>query len=102
MSWRLCQRTLVARLVAILAAILVATCPAPTMAVGTQAPARRPSTAAPAQSSQPSAQLEFDKAVKLGDQAREAGKFTEAIEQYGKALQLRPKWEDGWWYLGAI
>jgi tetratricopeptide (TPR) repeat protein len=31
-----------------------------------------------------------------------AGRLDEAVESYTKALQLNPKWPDGWWYLGAI
>jgi len=45
---------------------------------------------------------EFEQAVKLGDQARSAGRLDEAVESYTKALHVRPKWPDGWWYLGAI
>ena len=45
---------------------------------------------------------EFEQAVKLGDEARSAGRLDEAIEPYTKALRLRPKWPEGWWYLGAI
>lgn len=45
---------------------------------------------------------EFDKAVKLGDEARTGGRLDEAVELYTNALRIRPKWPDGWWYLGAI
>jgi tetratricopeptide (TPR) repeat protein len=45
---------------------------------------------------------EFDEAVKLADEARLAGRLDEAIRLYGKALRIRPKWPDGWWYIGAI
>lgn len=44
----------------------------------------------------------FDNAVKLGDEARTAGRLDEAIESYNNALRIRPEWPDGWWYLGAI
>jgi tetratricopeptide (TPR) repeat protein len=44
----------------------------------------------------------FDKAVKLGDEARLAERLDEAIESYTNALRIRPQWPDGWWYLGAI
>ena len=56
------------------------------------------------QAQQPAARADaaFDAAVKLGDEAREAGRLDEAIGHYGKALNLRPKWIDGWWYVGAI
>ncbi|HJP94918.1 MAG TPA: tetratricopeptide repeat protein [Pyrinomonadaceae bacterium] len=40
--------------------------------------------------------------MKLADEARLAERFEEAVSLYGKALNLRPKWPDGWWYVGAI
>jgi len=44
----------------------------------------------------------FDNLVKVADEARIAGRLDEAIEAYTKAVQNRPKWPDGWWYLGAL
>ncbi|PWT88949.1 MAG: hypothetical protein C5B55_12225 [Blastocatellia bacterium] len=44
----------------------------------------------------------FDQTVKLADEARNAGRLDQAIELYTNAVHLRPKWPDGWWYLGAI
>ena len=53
---------------------------------------------------QPTSQqnAEFDKAAKLAEEARTAGRLDEAIASYTEALRVRPKWPDGWWYLGAI
>jgi tetratricopeptide (TPR) repeat protein len=45
---------------------------------------------------------EFERLVKLADEARLAERFDEAISLYGKALNIRQKWPDGWWYIGAI
>lgn len=45
---------------------------------------------------------EFDKAVKLGDEARLAGRLSEALDLYGKALQMRPEWPEGWWNVATI
>lgn len=45
---------------------------------------------------------EFDKAAKIAYDARSAGRLDEAVELYTKALQIRPKWSEGWWYLGVI
>ena len=45
---------------------------------------------------------EFNQLVKLADEARLAQRFEEAISLYGKALNLKPKWAEGWWYIGAI
>lgn len=33
--------------------------------------------------------------------AREAGRLDEAIAAYRHAVQLRPKWDEGWWYLAT-
>ena len=48
------------------------------------------------------ANAQFDDEAKRADEARTAERLDEAIEHYTKALRLRPKWPDGWWYLGAI
>src|SRR6185295_8181989 len=45
---------------------------------------------------------EFDRFVKLADEARLAERFDEAISLYGQALKVKPKWAEGWWYIGAI
>lgn len=62
-------------------------------------PKARPS-ASKAQTAQTTAA--FDRAVKLGDEARLAGRLGEALDHYAKALQLRATWSDGWWNVGAI
>ena len=63
------------------------------------------SVTAPAQSTRKSAvnaESEFDRFVKLADEARVAERFDEAISLYGQALKVKPKWAEGWWYIGAI
>ena len=50
----------------------------------------------------PNSEAEFNRVVKQADEAREAERFDEAISLYGKALNIKPKWPDGWWYVGAI
>ncbi|HKX28710.1 MAG TPA: tetratricopeptide repeat protein [Blastocatellia bacterium] len=40
--------------------------------------------------------------IKRADAAREAGRLSEALELYARVLQARPKWSDGWWYVGTI
>ena len=40
--------------------------------------------------------------MKQADEARLAARLDDAISLYGKALNLKPKWPDGWWYVGAI
>ena len=46
--------------------------------------------------------MEFERFVKLADEARLAARLDDAISLYGKALNIKPKWPDGWWYVGAI
>lgn len=44
----------------------------------------------------------FDQTVTQANQAREAGNFDEAIELYKKGISLKPKWNEGWWYLATL
>jgi tetratricopeptide (TPR) repeat protein len=48
------------------------------------------------------AESEFDRFVKLADEARLSERLDEAISLYGQALKIKPKWPEGWWYIGAI
>ena len=48
------------------------------------------------------AEEQFERFVKLADEARLAERLDDAISLYGKALNIKPKWPDGWWYVGAI
>jgi tetratricopeptide (TPR) repeat protein len=45
---------------------------------------------------------DFDALSQSATVARESGHATEAISAYRRALQLRPEWAEGWWYLGAL
>jgi tetratricopeptide (TPR) repeat protein len=56
----------------------------------------------PATKPRTSAESEFDRFVKLADEARLAERFEEAVSLYGEALKIKPKWSEGWWYIGAI
>ena len=47
-------------------------------------------------------EAEFERLQKSADEARLAERFDDAISLYGQALNLKPKWPDGWWYVGAI
>lgn len=47
-------------------------------------------------------QPQFDQAAAQANQAREAGNLDEAIELYKKAISLKPKWNEGWWYLATL
>lgn len=44
----------------------------------------------------------FEALVKSATAAREAGRSGDAISDYQQALQLRPEWSEGWWYLGTL
>ena len=61
----------------------------------TQRPAAQPQTSA-------KANADFDQFVKRGDEARAAERLDEALSFYNQALKIKPKWPDGWWYIGAI
>jgi tetratricopeptide (TPR) repeat protein len=70
-----------------------------------QPPAKaKPSNPSGQSNKQSSAQSSaaFDEAVKKADQANEAGRLDEALDLYGKALQMRPSWAEGWWRAGTI
>jgi tetratricopeptide (TPR) repeat protein len=44
----------------------------------------------------------FEELSRKADQARDANHLDEAVVLYRKALNLKPKWEDGWWAVGSI
>lgn len=44
----------------------------------------------------------FDKVAAQAKEAREAGNLDEAIKHYQKAVALKPKWDEGWWYLATL
>jgi tetratricopeptide (TPR) repeat protein len=69
-------------------------CSAPVIAQSTRKAKPKPAPA--------NAEAEFEHFVKQGDEARLAERFDEAISLYGKALNIKPKWPEGWWYIGAI
>ncbi len=44
----------------------------------------------------------FDDLVLKASAAREQNNIPQAIDLYGQAVQLNPKWPDGWWFLGSL
>ena len=52
--------------------------------------------------SQESTQPTFDNLAKSAGEAREANRTADAVRDYGRAVELRPDWEEGWWYLGTL
>jgi tetratricopeptide (TPR) repeat protein len=59
-------------------------------------------TGAPTKKAAPSASAEFLAAQKAADQAREQNHLDDAVSLYFKAVQIKPDWTEGWWYLGTI
>ena len=74
--------------------LLLALCSAPLSAQSTRKTRPQQTPAA--------SEAEFERFVKQADEARLAERFDDAISLYGKALNIKPKWPDGWWYVGAI
>lgn len=44
----------------------------------------------------------FDDLVLKASAAREQNNLPQAIDLYNQAVQLNPKWPDGWWFLGSL
>jgi tetratricopeptide (TPR) repeat protein len=44
----------------------------------------------------------FDEAARRALAARDAGDVDEAIRWYRRGTELRPGWDEGWWYVGAL
>lgn len=45
---------------------------------------------------------DFDQVAASASAARDHGDIPRAIALYEEAVQLNPKWPDGWWYLGSL
>ena len=50
----------------------------------------------------PSNSASFETLAANAVSAREAGRIDEAIRNYRAAVELRPAWDEGWWYLGTL
>jgi tetratricopeptide (TPR) repeat protein len=46
--------------------------------------------------------ITFDELALDAEDAQTQGRFDDAAAAYRQALQLRPNWEEGWWYLGTL
>lgn len=44
----------------------------------------------------------FENLAAKAQAARDAGQPEEAVRNYRAALELRPSWDEGWWYLGTL
>jgi tetratricopeptide (TPR) repeat protein len=47
-------------------------------------------------------QADFNAVAKAATAAREAGEAPVAIENYRRAVAIRPDWQEGWYYLGTL
>jgi len=45
---------------------------------------------------------DFDSLAQAAASARESGHPSDAIQLYRRALDLRPEWAEGWWYIGTL
>jgi len=50
----------------------------------------------------PSNSVSFETLSANATSAREAGRTDEAVRNYRSAVELRPAWDEGWWYLGTL
>ena len=76
------------------AAVLAGTLALAGAAVAQNQPALRPSTGTETTS--------FEDVSLRASRAREAGRLEEAASLYRQALDSRPDWAEGWWYLGSV
>jgi tetratricopeptide (TPR) repeat protein len=44
----------------------------------------------------------FEELAKRADEARDAGQLDEAVKTYRRALEINPRWAEGWWSLGTL
>ena len=50
----------------------------------------------------PPTPAEFDTLAGRAAAARQGDRLDEAMDLYAQALELRPEWDEGWWYLGTL
>ena len=50
----------------------------------------------------PAAQKGFEEIARDADAARTADRLQDAIRLYRQGVDLRPSWQDGWWWLGSL
>lgn len=94
--------TLAAVVTLIIAAGLPAALASPDGAMRqTEAPKQAPKHATKQAAKRPAAAPQVDATIRQADAARESGELEEAVTLYQKALSARPRWTEGWWYLGT-
>jgi tetratricopeptide (TPR) repeat protein len=50
----------------------------------------------------PAAQESFDEIAREAEAARTGDRLQDAIRLYRQGVELRPSWQDGWWWLGSL
>jgi len=50
----------------------------------------------------PAQQTRFDAMARNAEAARTADRLQDAIRLYRQGVDLRPSWQDGWWWLGSL
>jgi len=50
----------------------------------------------------PPSDAAFERLAKAAEEARSAARLDEATRLYQEALEARPSWTEGWWYLGTM
>jgi tetratricopeptide (TPR) repeat protein len=56
----------------------------------------------PTPSAQPAGPPDFDTLARQAGAARTEDRVEEAVDLYARAVELRPDWDEGWWYLGTL
>ena len=59
-------------------------------------------TARPATNKSQAGSSSFQALAEEAAKARDADRLDEAVQLYGRALALNPKWAEGWWSLGTL
>jgi tetratricopeptide (TPR) repeat protein len=54
------------------------------------------------QASHPSSQTQFEQLAGQAAAARSAGRISDALKLYQRAVRVKPSWTDGWWNVGSI
>jgi tetratricopeptide (TPR) repeat protein len=64
--------------------------------------AAEPAPSAPPAPAPQTAPGSFEEASRRAAAGRSGGDVAEAIRWYQEGVRLRPSWDEGWWYLGAL
>jgi tetratricopeptide (TPR) repeat protein len=77
--------------------LIVAAC----LSAGTGVPAYEEQPASQKPPSKPAPRADFDTLLKAATEARQAERWEEAVELYGKLVKLKPDYVEGHWYQGT-